>query len=484
MRQFDTPNNDMLAIFHVNDDTPATRDMALRATDEFKGRIFMRHVLLAATAFATTLISVPAFAQTVTFWQFSTNPNDIAAWEGIIEAFEASHEGIDVVMEIVPWSEQQQRLVTALTTGGLPDVSMLGNNVVAQFQAIGALAPLDDAFAAYDAEHGTDVAADIWPGDRGYYNLGGQWWASPIAVETRALYYRKDLFEAAGLTMPEQPTYDQIGEFAERLTDKSKEQYGICLRGKPGWGENMAFLGTLVNTHGGQWFDMDWQPQIDSQPWQQAITYYVDLMTKYGPPGAVSNGFNENQALFQTGKCAIWIDATSAAGRVYDPKQSEVADKIAFAPAPQAVTPAGSAWFWAWSLAIPSSSTKADVAKSFIAWATSRDYVKLVGENEGWVAVPPGTRLSTYALPEYQEAAPFAATVLASIEAADPAKPTKDPVPYTGIQYVTIPEFQGIGTVVGQQISAALAGQTSVEAALKAAQDYAAREMTRAGYPK
>jgi hypothetical protein len=126
----------MLAIFHVNDDTPATRDMALRATDEFKGRIFMRHVLLAATAFATTLISVPAFAQTVTFWQFSTNPNDIAAWEGIIEAFEASHEGIDVVMEIVPWSEQQQRLVTALTTGGLPDVSMLGNNVVAQFQAI------------------------------------------------------------------------------------------------------------------------------------------------------------------------------------------------------------------------------------------------------------------------------------------------------------------------------------------------------------
>ena len=246
----------------------------------------------------------------------------------------------------------------------------------------------------------------------------------------------------------------------------------------------MAFLGPLVNSYGGQWFDMDWKPQLDSQPWQEAITYYVDLMTKYGPPGAVSNGFNENQALFQTGKCAIWIDATSAAGRVYDPKQSEVADKIAFAPAPQAVTPAGSAWFWAWSLAIPSSSTKADVAKSFIKWATSRDYVKLVGEKEGWVSVPPGTRLSTYELPEYQQAAPFAGTVLAAIESADTTKPTKDPVPYTGIQYVAIPEFQGIGTVVGQQISSALAGQTTVEAALKAAQDYAAREMSRSGYPK
>ncbi|NMA99349.1 MAG: extracellular solute-binding protein, partial [Phyllobacteriaceae bacterium] len=162
----------------------------------------MRHALLTATAFASLLIASPAFAQTVTFWQFSTNPNDIAAWEGIIAAFEAENEGIDVVMEIVPWSEQQQRLVTALTTGGLPDVSMLGNNVVAQFQAAGALAPLDDAFAAYDAEHGTDVAADIWAGDKGYYNLGGQWWASPIAVETRALYYRKDLFQAAGITAP------------------------------------------------------------------------------------------------------------------------------------------------------------------------------------------------------------------------------------------------------------------------------------------
>src|SRR5690606_36841022 len=139
---------------------------------------FMRHSMLAATALATTLFSAPAFAETVTFWQFSTNPNDIAAWEGIIEAFEASHEGIDVVMEIVPWSEQQQRLVTALTTGGLPDVSMLGNNVVAQFQAIGTLAPLDDAFAAYDVEHGTKVADDIWSGDKGYYHLDGQWWAS------------------------------------------------------------------------------------------------------------------------------------------------------------------------------------------------------------------------------------------------------------------------------------------------------------------
>ncbi len=284
--------------------------------------------------------------------------------------------------------------------------------------------------------------------------------------------------------MPDEPTYDQIKEYAAKLTDKSKEQYGLCLRGKPGWGENMAFLGTMINAYGGRWFDMDWKPQINSEPWKKAITDYVDLMTKYGPPGVTANGFNENQALFSTGHCAIWIDATSAAGRVYDPKQSKVADKIAFTRAPIAVTANGSSWSWSWNLAIPATSTKLDAAKSFLRWATSKDYVKKVGETEGWVAVPPGTRKSTYALPEYQKAAPFADTVLKAILSADPSKPTKDPVPYTGVQFVAIPEFQGIGTLVGQQIAAALSGQQSVDAALDNAQKQVERDMKKAGYPK
>jgi sorbitol/mannitol transport system substrate-binding protein len=284
--------------------------------------------------------------------------------------------------------------------------------------------------------------------------------------------------------MPDQPTYDQIGEFAAKLTDKSKEQYGVCLRGKPGWGENMAFIGTLVNTFGGRWFDMDWKPQLDTEPWKNALTFYVDLMNKYGPPGASGNGYNENQALFQTGKCAMWIDATSAAGRVFDPKQSSVADVTGFTTAPTQVTPNGSSWFWAWSLGVPTTSTKLDVAKSFLKWSTSKAYVKLVGESEGWVAIPPGTRASTYALAEYQKAAPFAQTVLKAIQGADPSHPTKDPVPYTGIQYVSIPEFQGIGTAVGQQFAAALTGQVTVDQALQSSQQLTTREMTKAGYIK
>ena len=140
------------------------------------------------------------------------------------------------------------------------------------------------------------------------------------------------------------------------------------------------------------------------------------------------------------------------------------------------------ATFWAWALAIPASSGKVDAAKSFLKWATSKDYVTLVGETEGWVAAPPGTRKSTYDNPEYQKAAPFAQVVYESVANADITKPTKDPVPYVGIQYVAIPEFQGIGTTVGQQIAAALAGQVTVDQALETAQAAAERTMKQAGY--
>ncbi len=107
----------------------------------------------------------------------------------------------------------------------------------------------------------------------------------------------------------------------------------------------------------------------------------------------------------------MWVDATSAAGYIYNPKESQVADKTAFTAAPIQVTANGSGWFWAWSLGIPASSKKVDAAKSFVKWATSKDYIAMVGGEVGWVAAPPGTRKSTYDNPEYVKAAPFAKVV-------------------------------------------------------------------------
>ena len=276
-----------------------------------------------------------------------------------------------------------------------------------------------------------------------------------------------------------------IAEAAEKVTDKEAGVYGICLRGKPGWGENMAFLGNMAREFGANYFDADWKPQFESEGWTKAVTLYVDLMTKYGPPGAASNGFNENLQLFGQGKCGMWMDASVAASFVTDPKQSQVPDKVGFAAAPCGVEGCpndGFNWLWAWSLAVPNSSKNAEAAQTFISWATSKEYLELVAEKEGWANVPPGTRTSLYENAKYTEAAPFADATLNAIQHADPS-PTDDK-PYYGLQFAAIPEFQGLGTAVGQQMAAALSGSTTVEQALKQAQAIAPREMTRGGYLK
>ena len=371
----------------------------------------------------------------------------------------------------------RQRVTTDIATkGGSFDIITIGAYEAPIWGGQDWLVGLDDLGDAYDYD-------DIYEPVRNGLSANGTLYAVPFYAESSFTFFRTDVFESAGVAKPtEQITYDDFADIVAKVHDPDNGVFGTCQRGKPGWGENMAFVGPLVNAFGGRWFDMDWNPQLTSDEWKNAINYYVDLMNSYGPPGASSNGHNENRALFADGKCATWVDATSAAGYIFNPNESSVADTTDFFQAPKQETDKGTGWFWAWALAIPSSSQKADAAKDFLAWATSKEYVALVGESEGWVAAPPGTRKSTYANENYLSAAPFAKTVENSILAANPADPTRDPVPYTGVQFVAIPEFQGIGNYVGQQIAAALSGQQSVDQALENSQAFAVREMKKGGY--
>ena len=250
---------------------------------------------------------------------------------------------------------------------------------------------------------------------------------------------------------------------------------------------SMAPLTTVVNTFGGRWFDENWQPQLTSKEWNDAVSFYVDLINQCGAPGATGIGFTESLTMMAQGKAAMWVDATVAAGFLKDPKQSTIVDKVGFAMAPQgpATDAKGYHWLWAWSLAVPKTSKHQAEALQFITWATSKDYVNLVGETNGWATVPPGTRKSTYALPEYQAAAgDFAPLTLKSIETADPTACCSKPVPYVGVQFVGIPEFQGLGTDVSQYIADALAGKSTVADALAKGQAKAEQVMKDAGYIK
>jgi sorbitol/mannitol transport system substrate-binding protein len=435
----------------------------------------MRSLALAAFAVAA-IAPITAKAATVTI--ATLNNPDMIELKKLSPAFEKANPDIQLKWVILEENVLRQRATTDITTNsGQFDVMAIGTYEAPQWGKRGWLAPMTNLPASYDLDDVVKTARDG-------LSYNGQLYALPFYVESSMTYYRKDLFEAAGLKMPDQPTYDQIKQFADKLTDKSKGQYGICLRGKAGWGENMAFFSTVVNTFGGRWFDEKWQAQLDTPEWHKALTFYSDLLKNDGPPGASSNGFNENLTLMSSGKCAMWIDATVAAGMLYNKAQSQVADKIGFAAAPVAVTPKGNHWLWSWSLAIPKTSKSQDAAKKFATWATSKEYIELAAKDEGWASVPPGTRKSTYANPEYKKAAPFGDFVLSAIESASPTDATLQKVPYTGVQFVGIPEFQSFGTVVGQSIAGVVAGQTTVDAALTAGNAAANRAVKQAGYQK
>ncbi|MBI6706382.1 ABC transporter substrate-binding protein [Pseudomonas viridiflava] len=433
-------------------------------------------VLLASTVLSTCfMVSGNATAGTVTI--ATVNNSDMIRMQRLSKTFEEKHPDIKLNWVVLEENVLRQRLTTDIATkGGQFDVLTIGMYEASLWGAKGWLQEMKDLPASYELD-------DVFPSVRDGLSVDGKLFALPFYAESSITYYRKDLFEKAGLTMPERPTWTQIAEFAGKLTDKSKEQYGICLRGKAGWGENMALITTVANSFGARWFDEQWKPQFDQPEWKNALNFYVNTMKQSGPPGASSNGFNENLALFNSGKCAIWVDASVAGSFVTDKTQSKVADTVGFTYAPHEVTDKGSSWIYSWSLAIPASAKNAKDAAEFTQWATSKEYAALVAEKDGVSNVPPGTRASTYS-DEYKKAAPFANITLESLKAVTPKTPTLKPVPYVGIQLVTIPEFQAIGTSVGQQFSAALIGQTSVDAALKNAQTSTERDMKRAGYPK
>ena len=342
--------------------------------------------LLGATALCAAG-GIAAAQDNVTLTIATVNNGDMIRMQGLTQDFTEQHPNITLEWVTLEENVLRQRVTTDIATqGGQYDVMTIGTYEVPIWAAQNWLVPLDDMPESFEPDDLLEPVAEA-------LSVDGTLYAAPFYAESAMVMYRTDLAEAAGVTIPDSPTWTDIRAAAEAMTDKENGIYGICLRGKAGWGENMGFITAMANSYGARWFDMEWAPQFDSPEWTETATDYIDMMTQFGPPGASNNGFNENLSLFQQGQCGIWIDATVAASFVTDPADSTVADSVGFAQFPnkEGVDNHGN-WLWAWSLAIPTSSQNADAAKQFIAWATSREYSELVAENQGWAAAPPGTR--------------------------------------------------------------------------------------------
>jgi sorbitol/mannitol transport system substrate-binding protein len=382
--------------------------------------------------------------------------------------FERDHPDIKIRYVTLPENEARARITQDVATkAGQFDVVMIGTYEAPIWGRNGWLTDLTP-YARADRPYDVD---DLMPAVRKGLSVGNKLYAAPFYGESSFLMYRKDLFKQAGLKMPAHPTWTQVAAFARKL--KTPKRAGICLRGLPGWGEQLAPLDTVINTFGGRWYDKNWNAQLTAPATAKAVRFYLDLIKQAGEPGAPNAGFSECLTAYSQGQAAMWYDATVAAGSLEDKKVSKVVGKNGYVAAPVMETKA-SGWLWAWSLAIPTTAKDPNAAWKFVSWATSKEYIRMVGERLGWERVPPGSRQSTYDIPEFVRASSGSAQVtLDALRTVDPDRPTKEPVPYTGIQYVQIPEFQDLGTRVSQQFAAVLAGNQSVDKALKTAQDQA-----------
>jgi sorbitol/mannitol transport system substrate-binding protein len=427
------------------------------------------------------LVLLLAFTQAQTTVTIaSVNNPDMVTMQELSTAF--TEENPDITLEWLFLDEGtlRSRLTTDVSTGsGSFDLVTVGAYETPLWAANGWITSIDSLAAA-----NPDVVADydfddLLPAIKDGLSYNGELFAVPFYAESSFTMYNKKLFDEAGLTMPEQPTWEQIRDFACQLNDPENGVAGVVLRGKPGWGDNMGPITTVVNTFGGQWFDAEGHPTIDTPEWNAAITFYRDLVQQCGPEGVTGISFPEALQLMSTGKAAMWVDATVAAGFLASTEQGP---NLAYALAPQGPLPKGNAWLWSWNLAIPSSSDAQEAAFKFLTWATSQAYIERVAEAKGWAAVPPGTRKSTYENQNYLDAAPFAPIVLGAIENADPNDSTAQPKIAPGVQFVQIPEFQGIGNDVGQIVAEILAGDTTVEDGLARAQKLADEAMKDAGY--
>ena len=397
------------------------------------------------------------------------------------QVFEKDHPNIKVNFVTLPENDLRSKVTQDVATNaGKFDIATIGSYETPIWAHNGWLQDLTPYFDKMSATDKTNYNYDdlIKP-VMSSLSYQGHAYSLPFYGESSFLMYNKQIFAQHHLTMPMHPTWDQVAQFAKQLNDPATGTTGILLRGQSGWGMNMAPLDTMINTYGGSWFDTNWKPQLSTPAVQQAVTLYANLLQKYGEPGASTSGWQECVNLMTQGKGAMFYDATSFGGVLETPATSKIAGNVGYVFAPTAVTTNGSHWLWAWSLGLVNSSKNKDAAFQFITWATSSQYLNLAGKTFGWANVPPGTRTSLYQNPDYIKAAPFAQVTLDSINTATPDHPTLNPVPYHGVQYVGIPQFESAGQQVSELMSAVVAGKTSVASALQQSDQILASQVNK-----
>lgn len=216
---------------------------------------------------------------------------------------------------------------------------MIGSFEAAQFDAVNGWLHDLTSFAEDDPQYAFDdiiaSVASVNSAERAFTNLipVERLYVVPFFAETSVLMYNQAIIDAAGVTVPEQPTWDEIAQIAELV--HTDEVAGICLNGSVGWDELGASLTTVVNTFGGTW----WEANEDGTPGQAQINQpdsgfraatetYVDLLRNFGQEDP---GSDQCLQIMQDGGAAMWFGSSTSAQQL---NQEGLAGNLGVARAP------------------------------------------------------------------------------------------------------------------------------------------------------
>ncbi len=445
----------------------------------------MKRVFVLGALLTFLLAGGQVFADVTINIALANNPISQALSKLAADNYKAA--GVTVNIAVLPENDLRQKLTTEASTGGTTyDMFFIGPYEASNWAKNGWLEDLEPYFKALPAKTlAWYDRADLIQGMVGSVSLKGDAYAIPFYGESSFIMYNKELFAAKGLKMPDQPTWDQIYALAKKINDPAKGIVGMTMRGAPGWGMSGAPFVTIVNAFGGRFYDMNWKATVDTPEQRAAWKMYKNILRDAGQKDILSYTYNECIALMQSGKCGIYYDATSIAPPL-ESAGSMVKGKVGYAMPPHEKMTTNTAWLWNWSMGInpKSSDDKKKAVFDFMLWATSKDFIKMtVDTDPTGSSTPPASRSSTYKLAAYKNA-PYAAMTLKTLQSTDFTHPTLQPVPYTGLQYIAIPEFADMGTQMTQWLADYVVDKITLDEAITKTNDLFNQVAKDDGYQK
>ncbi|MHA5047830.1 ABC transporter substrate-binding protein [Streptomyces sp. SD15] len=323
--------------------------------------------------------------KTLTYWASNQGASveiDKKVLQPELDKFEKD-TGIKVELEVVPWSDLLNRILTATTSGQGPDVLNIGNTWSASLQATGALLPWDAK--NFDKIGGKDRFVDSALGSTGA--AGEDPAAVPLYSMAYALYYNKQMFADAGIAKPP-TTWDEFVADGKKLSKDGK--WGAAFEGSNP-AENIHHAYVFAKQHGASFFTADGKPDFTSDGAVEGVKQFVDLMAtdKIIAPGNAEYAQNQSVSDFATGKTGMLLWQSASANLE---SQGMSADDFGIAPVPvQSGTPGTgtnvNSMVAGINLAVFKNSDNLDGATEFVKFMTSDAEQKVL--NTAYSSIPP-----------------------------------------------------------------------------------------------